>query len=117
MDTLYIGDIPSDFHYARFGTDYIDLYNTDTLLPNQSYDYYRVYLYNNLFMYESYNTITSSYYNTQHLNEINVSSNPMYRQDMPNIVIVTFIFALFGVWLFNIISSFINKGGVLGGLL
>lgn len=117
MDKLYVGDIPQEYHYARFGTNYIDLYDTDTLLPNHTYNYYRVYLYDNLFMYENLSNVTSSYYSSQVLNDITTTDNPMYRQDMPNIIIVTFILALFGVWLFNAITSVINKGGVLGGLL
>ena len=31
MDVLYIGDIPQDYHYAVFGNNYIDLYNTTDL--------------------------------------------------------------------------------------
>ena len=32
MDTLYIGDIPSEYHYAVFNNGYIDFLNffTDT---------------------------------------------------------------------------------------
>ena len=28
MDTIYIGNIPTEYHYARFGSNYIDLFNT-----------------------------------------------------------------------------------------
>ena len=49
MDTLYIGDIPEEYHFARFGSDYIDLFNTDTIVGNRDYTYYRVYMYDNLF--------------------------------------------------------------------
>ena len=51
MDRLYIGeDIPLDYHYAVFNNGYIDLYNTNDFRPNQSYTYYRIYLYNDKFL-------------------------------------------------------------------
>ena len=31
MDKLYGGDIPTEYHFARFGNGYIDLYNTQVL--------------------------------------------------------------------------------------
>ena len=39
MDTLYIGDIPEEYHYAVFNGDYITLYNTNNFYPNNTYDY------------------------------------------------------------------------------
>lgn len=117
MDKLYTSDIPSEFHYARFSSNYIDLYDTDVLLPNTNYTYYRVYMYDNYFAYEQLNTSTGSYYSSTYLNNIDTTNNIAYRRDFPSIVCVTFIIAIFGIWLFNIVSSIINKGGVLGGLL
>lgn len=42
MDTLYIMDIPAEYHYAVFGNDYITLYNQPSA-QNQTLHYYRVY--------------------------------------------------------------------------
>lgn len=42
MDTLYIGDIPQEYHFALFNNGYIDLYNTSQL-NNGTYNFYRVY--------------------------------------------------------------------------
>lgn len=117
MDKLYVGDIPSQFHYARYNNNYIDLYDTDVLLPNNVYNYYRVYLYDNYFTYEQLSTSTGAYYSSNYLNDIKTTDNVIYRRDFPNIIVMTFILCLFGVWLFNAITSLINKGGVLGGLL
>lgn len=116
MDTLYIGDIPSEYHYARFNNGYVDLYNTSYIPPNSSFNYYRVYMYDNQFAYDIYSGTTG--YNGSTISQnINVSSNPMYRRDMPSILLCVLIFSVFGIWLFNIITSLIRKGGVLGGLL
>lgn len=114
MDTLFIGDIPQEYHYAIFNNGYIDLYNTDTL-HNNTYTFYRIYTNVGGFYYKISEQTYGSY-NTTYTQDINVSNKNVYRQDFPNIVVITFIFALFGVWLFNLLTSLIRKGGLLGGL-
>lgn len=115
MDKLFIGDIPTEYHYARFGNGYIDLYNTNTLHDNV-YTYYRIYTNNNGFYY-TINSATYNQYYTEYATDVDVTQDICYRSDFPNIMIMTFLFVLFGVFLFNIVSSLIRKGGVLGGLL
>lgn len=115
MDTLYTGNIPSEYHYAIFNNGYIDLYNTD-VLRNNTYTRYRIYTNCDGFYYST-DTVNFGNYTTTYATDINVSDNFVYRQDFDSIVVVTFIIALFGVWLFNLITSLIRKGGVLGGLL
>lgn len=114
MDTLYIGDIPSEYHYAIFNNGYIDLYNTN-ILHNNTYTRYRIYTNCDGFYYSTDN-VNVSQYSTMYTTDISVSSNAVYRQDFSFIVVTTFIFALFGVWLFNLLTSLIRKGGLLGGL-
>lgn len=115
MDTLYTGDIPKEYHYALINSGYIDLYNTDTL-HNNTYTFYRVYTNLGGFYYRTYeqhygdNRIT-------YAQNINVSDKIVYRQDFDKIVFLVFVFAVFGVWLFNLLTSSIRKGGLLGGLL
>lgn len=114
MDTIYIGDIPEQFHYARFGNYYIDLFDTNHLNNNQTYSYYRVYLYDNLFEYEL-KTQQGGYY-SEILQDVSVSQNKVYRRDFGDICIIVALFVGFGVWLLNLMTSIIRKGGVLGGL-
>lgn len=114
MDTLYIGDIPSEYHYAIFNNGYIDLYNTN-VLHNNTYTRYRIFTNVNGFYY-SIDNVQVGNYTTTYTTDINVSDQITYRQDFSSIVVVTFIIALFGVWLFNLLSSLIRKGGLLGGL-
>lgn len=113
MDTLYVGDIPLDYKYAVFSNGYITLYNKSSA-RNETLNYYRIYTTNNGFYYssgtQSFGT-TTSYFTT-----INVSDNIVYRTDFDSIVLITFIFLIFGLWLLNLITSAIRKGGVLGGL-
>lgn len=115
MDTLFIGDIPSEYHYAQFGNGYIDLYNTD-ILHNNTYTRYRVYTNAGGFYYDV-SSVQVGTFSTTYCTDIKVSNNACYRFDYPNILLMTLIFAVFGVWLFNIITSLIRKGGLFGGLL
>lgn len=116
MDKVYIGNnIPTEYHFALFGNGYIDLYNTDNL-RNGTYDYYRIYTNCNGFYYKhdsQYYGLTSNPVTTI----VGVTDQVCYRPDFPNIMIMTFILVLFGVWLVNLMTSMIRKGGVLGGLL
>ena len=114
MDVLYIGDIPKEYHYAVYSSNYIDLYNTPNL--QGSLDFYRVYMYENHFAYEKRNTTYNQYYYST-AKDIEVSDNYMYRRDYPSIVSVSFITIILLVFLFNIVSSVFKKGGLLGGLL
>lgn len=115
MDVLYVGDIPSDYHYARYGSNYIDLYNRATL-SNGTYQYYRVYLYDNFFTYDLGST-TVGQYNTISTRNIETSSNFMYRRDIDSIFVCVLIFCIFFVFLTNLFTSIVRKGGVFGGLL
>ena len=63
MDTLYIGDIPSEYHYALFNNGYIDLYNTPNL-SNGTYDFYRIYTNVNGFYYRQMTQTYSYNYTT-----------------------------------------------------
>lgn len=114
MDTIYIGDIPTEFHYARFGSNYIDLFNTNELYNNRTYTYYRVYLYDNLFEYDVRSQEGGYYRET--LQDVKVSQNQVYRRDFGDICIIVALMFGFGIWLLNLMTSLIRKGGVLGGL-
>lgn len=114
-DTLFIGDIPNSFHYARYGSNYIDLFDRQSLY-NGTYNYYRVYLYDNFFTYDT-GSYTVGQYNTVYLNDIPVSNNFMYRRDIDSIFVCVLIFSIFFVFLCNIFTSIVKRGGVFGGLL
>lgn len=114
MDVLFTGDIPSNYHFARYGSNYIDLYDRQTL-SNGTYTYYRVYLYDNFFTYDIGSTTVSNY-NTITCRNIETSSDFMYRRDIDSIFVCVLIFAIFFVFLANIFTSIIKRGGVLSGL-
>lgn len=114
MDTLYIGDIPKEYHYAVYSSNYIDLYNTPNLQGNL--EFYRVYMYENQFAYEKRNT-TYSQYSYSTAKDIEVTDNYMYRRDYPSIIGVSFVSITLIVFLFNIVSSVFKRGGLLSGLL
>lgn len=117
MDTLFIGDIPQEFHFAQFNNYYIDLYDTNVLQANNTYTYYRIYLYDNQFMYEQLQRQIGSYYQNTYLNQVRVTDNIRYRRDFPDIAQTIFLYILLFIFLVNLVTSSIKKGGMLGGLL
>lgn len=114
MDTLYIGDIPLEYHYAVFSDNYITLYNQPSGY-NETLSYYRVYTTNNGFYYSTGQTYFGRY-ETQYFTSIDVSNDWIYRSDIDKIFVCCFIIFLMFIWLFNIVTSVFKKGGVFGGL-
>lgn len=115
MDKLYIGDIPENYKFARFGSNYIDLFDRQTL-TNGQFHYYRVYFYDNYFVYTEDNYNVGSY-NVVTLQEVPVTNDWHYRRDLDSIYTCVFLVILLITFVFNVLSSMIRKGGVLGGLL
>lgn len=85
MDVIYIGDISTDFKYAVFGSNYIDLYDRNYILPNTSATYYRIYFYDNTFVYSTFSR--SANYNGYNVGgtEVQVTNNVWYRRDIDSI--------------------------------
>lgn len=117
MDKLYIGEIPSSYKYAIFNQYYIDLYESGELLANHTYHFYRIFLYDNVFLYTQGENVRSNYVTTQYLQEIPVSNELTYRRDFPSIILCWFIFIIVGLWVFNFMTNIVKKGGLLNGLL
>lgn len=115
MDTLYICDIPSDYHYAVFSSDYITLYNQPSA-QNQTLHYYRLYD-SSLGYYYSQGDQSFGQYNRTYFTDVPVSNDWLYRHDLDSIFICVFICVLFFIFLFNIMTSCVKKGGLFGGLL
>ncbi len=115
MDTLYIGDIPSEYHYAIFSNGYITLYNK-SYGRDETLNYYRIYTNNNGFFYTTGSTSFSSY-NPTYFQNVNVSNNWLYRSDIDKIFTVCFIIFFMFIFVFNIVTSCFKKGGVFGGLI
>lgn len=115
MDTLFIGEIPSDYHYAEFSNGYITLYN-QPVGYNNTLPYYRVYT-NNKEFYYSQGTSNFGTYTHYNFTDIPVSNSWWYRRDLSDILLSVFIISLFFIFIFNIMTSCIKRGGLFGGLL
>lgn len=111
-DTLYIGDIPLSFEYAEFSSDYVTLYSQASA-TNEDITYYRIYFVDNAFYYSTGTTHFDTLTNFQ---KINVTNNFFYRRDFVNICLTTFIIIIFFLWVTNLFTSIIYKGGILRGL-
>lgn len=115
MDTLYISDIPTSYHYFRTGSNYIELFDRPSA-TNTTLTSYRLYNYNNTYVYTT-QQVQFSNYNTTYFTDIKVSNNWVYRGDFPLIMLTLFISICGLMVLTNLATSFIKKGGVLGGLI
>lgn len=114
-DKIYVNsDIPSSYKYAVFSGDYVTLYAQPSA-RNETIDFYRIY-----FKY-SYDTYISGQQtfgnNTTTFTEVETSSNFLDRPDSYKMVTIIFVLVFFAIWLLNMFTSMIRKGGLLGGLL
>lgn len=115
-DKIYVGDnIPSDYRYAIFSGDYITLFNKPSA-RGETLSFYRIYY---KYSYDTYITgsQTFSNYDTTYFTEVQTSNQFFDRPDSYKIVFNWFIIVFCCIWLFNLITSVIHKGGVLGGLV
>lgn len=114
MDKIYIGDIPKEYCYARFSDGHIDLFKNQQLTGFQ--DFYRVYMYDNLFQYEHLSQNFNQYNETTAV-QVQVTDDWYFRRDMPSIMFMSVVQICIIVILFNIVTSVFKKGGLLSGLL
>lgn len=115
MDTLYIADIPKEYHYARFNSNYIELFDRPSAV-NTTLTSYRLYNYNNTYLYTT-QQVQFSNYNTTYFTDVKVSNEWQYRGDFPLILTALFVCMVGLIAITNLATSFIKKGGVFGGLL
>lgn len=115
-DKLFLpSDIPDGYTYAQYSNGYITLYNQASA-QNETLTYYRIwYGYSDGFV--STGQTTFSNYNRTYFDYVNTSRDFFDRPDAFKIVTIIFVLVFFGVWLLNLMTSFVRKGGVLGGLI
>ena len=107
MDKLYIADIPLEYCFADFHENYIDLYKQGEYSQNEVVDFYRLYFdvspgtYQH--MYRVIEEQTTSYLS------YDVTNDWVYRSDVTDIFITVFLFIIFFIFLFNIVTSTIKK--------
>ena len=106
MKTLYIQDIPENYKYARFGSNYIDLFDTNQ--SGENVLYYRYYYDTGLYFTDLENNFLGS-----SVREIPVSNDWHYREDYPNIITAFFIIAFSLILLVNWFTKPIKKGGII----
>lgn len=114
-DKIYVPDsIPHGYVYGEITRDYIDLYNKSSF-RDETATYYRIY-YNYSSGLVQERTRTFSSYNTT-FGELPTSREVFDRPDFCNILSCVFFVCIFGFLLFNIITSFVRRGGLLSDLL
>lgn len=117
-NVLYIPDFDTNYKYVRFGSNYIDLFNTDTLQPNREYTYYRYYFYDNVDLVAIGTYSKGSYSTTEYLPSLTIYSNndankEIYHKDIGTIFIMFFVtLFIFLLGLKLVSRCFMKNGGI-----
>lgn len=111
MDTLYTGNIPKEYKYIFLQDGYIYLFNKP-FAENETLNCYKI-VNTNGFLY-CHDTFES--HELVNFEQVNVSKKHYYRTDYFSILICSCVFALIFIFITNIITSLIKRGGVLHGL-
>lgn len=90
--------------------DYIDLLDTNFVDTNTTYNYIRVYKNREGFVLKKQGY--TSNYSTLTAVEVNVSNSFFARQDCHSICICSLCFILVIVLIFNVVTEFLQKGGL-----
>lgn len=99
--------ISEEYHYARFSTNYIDLATKPSLSAGEKY--YRIFYNYNPLLYTEYDTT----YSTTDFVDVPVSKNLLDCPHISDFFILMFVCTVSLVCVFNVITSFIHKGGIL----
>lgn len=114
-DKIYVPEeIPSNYVYGEVTNNYVDLYPKASFI-NETTDYYRIYYNYSSGLFQKKSRSFGSY--TTYYDPLPVSREVFDRPDFVNILSCVFFVCIFGILLFNIITSFVRKGGLFNDLL
>lgn len=114
-DKIYVPEeIPSNYVYGEVTNNYVDLYPKSSFV-NETTDYYRIYYNYSSGLFQKKSRTFGSY--ATYYDTLPVSREVFDRPDFVNILSCVFFVCIFGVLLFNIITSFVRKGGLFNDLL
>lgn len=114
-DKIYVPEeIPSNYVYGEVTNNYVDLYPKASFI-NETTDYYRIYYNYSSGLFQKKSRTFGSY--TTYYDILPVSREVFDRPDFVNILSCVFFVCIFGILLFNIITSFVRKGGLFNDLL
>lgn len=115
-DKVYLPDsIPEGFNYGQYSNGYITLYNQPSA-QNETIQYYRIY-YGYSDGLVTTGTSTFGSYSRTYFENIPTSREVFDRPDFVNILTCVFLMLFCGIWLLNVMTSLVRKGGVFGGLV
>lgn len=114
-DKIFLGSsIPDGYEYAVYNNSYITLYNQPSA-QGETLTYYRIYFPYSYDLVSTGQTSFSNYSRTT-FEHVETSRSFLDRPDSFKIVTIIFVIVVFAVWLLNMFTSLIRKGGLLGGL-
>lgn len=114
MNVLYKADIPDGYCYVQFtNTGYKLFANNEPQIGDDFYEFFTnvgsdIYIHS----YVTNEDIMQGEVNTSQIHYHDVSSDVMYRSDIHSIYNTTFILGLCFIFLINIVTRVIRKGGI-----
>lgn len=109
-------EIPEQYSYiGNITNSYFDLYDKSNI-QGSSGVYYRVYYSFEPDYWQAYEYQNSSYYSTNY-QQIERTDSILARPDNYKIATTGFCIIFLLIFLINVVTSLIKKGGILGGLL
>ena len=113
---IYLSDeIPDGYIYGQVTNDYIDLFNKSTF-QGETATFYRIYYHYNGGLVQS-GTRTFSSYSPTTFGQLPVSRDIFDYPCFDSCVLIVFIITLALIWLTNLFTSIVRKGGGFSGLL
>ena len=115
-DKIFVPEeIPKNYIYGEVTDDYVDLYPKASF-TNETTDYYRIYYNYSAGLVQKKSRTFGNYYVTT-FDVLPTTREVFDRPDFSNILSCVFFVTIFGILLFNIITSFVRKGGIFNDLL
>lgn len=108
-------DVPDGFKYGTITNDYVELFNKSSF-QGETATFYRIYYNYNGGVVQT-GTRSFSSYSPTYYSEIPVSRDILDYPKADSLVIMVFIFVIGFIWLTNLFTSIIKKGGLFGGLI
>lgn len=109
-------EIPQEFVYiGNITNSYYDIYDRSNIQGHNG-TYYRIYYSLDPSYWQAYSYSASQYNTTQYL-QIDRTDSFLARSDNYKIATTGFCLIFLLIFLINLVTSIIKKGGILGGLL
>ena len=108
-------EVPEGYKYGTITSDYVELFNKSSF-QGETATYYRIYYNYNGGVVQT-GTRSFSSYSPTYYSEVPVSRDIFDYPCIDKVFLICFIIVLGLIWLTNLFTSIVRKGGLFGGLI